>query len=87
MSSPGLPKALGLPATRLSELLIETNDNLKYSETAHHGFLSLELTPDNAIAEFHRISSVSEKQFTSAGSDKFLIQNHPKISGIEIKPV
>jgi alkaline phosphatase D len=86
ISSPGLSKALGVPATRLSELLLETNDNLKYSETAHHGFLSLELTPDKAVAEFHRISGVSEKQFTSAGSDKFLIQDHPKTSGIEIKP-
>jgi alkaline phosphatase D len=86
ISSPGLSKALGVPAPRLSELLLETNDNLKYSETAHHGFLSLELTSEKAVAEFHRISGVSEKQFTSAGSDKFLIQDHPKISGIEIKP-
>lgn len=86
ISSPGLPKALGLPAQRLGELLLEANDNLKYSETGHHGFLCLELTPETAEAEFHRISTVAEKTFTSAGSDKFTIQDHPDIKGIAMKP-
>lgn len=87
ISSPGLPEALGLEAKRLSRLLMETNTNLRYSETAHRGYLTLELTAQSAIAEFHRISTVTSKKYQSAGTDRFAIVKREEGRGIELKPI
>ncbi|MEM7359426.1 MAG: alkaline phosphatase D family protein [Pseudomonadota bacterium] len=85
ITSPGLPEAIGMTADRLTELLFQANANLRYSETAHHGYLSLTLTADSATAEFHRISTISEQAYQSAGSDSLSLRRRDAGKGIELQ--
>lgn len=87
ISSPGLPEAIGVNAARLSSLMREANPNLRYSEPAHRGFLTLELTKENATAEFHQVSTITEKTFSTSSNDQFQITSRAQNTGIELKKV
>jgi len=84
ISSPGLPESLGIKASRLDDLLVNTNDNLQYSETGHRGYLSLDITADQVKAEFHKISTVKSKKYKYVGKDSYVVQQRSSGKGIEL---
>jgi alkaline phosphatase D len=87
ISSPGLPEAIGMKAARLSSLMYAANPNLRYSETAHRGFLTLELSKEKATAKFHQISTITERTFSETSKDQFRIVPRAPNKGLQIKPV
>jgi len=87
ISSPGISEALGIEARHLSEMLVEANSNLYYSETGHRGYLSVELTPEKVNAQFHHISTVDDRVFDSVGTDRFEVTKRNSGNGVELKKV
>lgn len=84
ISSPGLPESLGIKSTKLDNLLLQTNDNLQYSETGHRGYLTLDITSDQVKAEFHKISTVKSKKYKYVGKDTYIVKRRSEGKGIEL---
>lgn len=62
VTSPGFEGYLpSIPADRMARDLVAANPQLKWAETAHRGYMALELTPQRATSEYRFLSSIREK--------------------------
>jgi phosphodiesterase/alkaline phosphatase D-like protein len=71
----------------MSEMLVDTNENLQYSQTANRGYLSVKLTHEKVDTQFHYISTVEDKVFESAGTDRFEVTKRNSGKGVQLKKV
>ena len=82
-----MPESFGIKSSKLDNLLVQTNDNLQYSETGHRGYLTLDITSDQVKAEFHKISTVKSKKYKYSGKDSYLITRRINGRGIELNSI
>lgn len=69
VTSPGIESYLpGASPDVAAKALIETNAQLKWTDTAHRGYMTVALSPDRATATWHFLDTVRQKSIAMAGS-------------------
>ena len=87
ITSPSIAESLSIEPDRISEMLIDSNENLQYSQTANRGYLSVKLTHEKVDTQFHYISTIEDKVFQSAGIDRFEVVKRDSGKGVQLKKV
>ena len=71
VTSPGLESYLGaIPPQDLSRAIVGHNAGLKFADTSQRGYMVVELTPDNAIAEFRFLGTIRQRSTRLAGTKR-----------------
>ncbi len=68
VTSPGLESYLGGLGARMAGLLVDANRQLKWTDTSHRGYFTLELTPERATAEYRFMAGVKTRSTALAGT-------------------
>ncbi len=62
VTSPGFESfAKGIAPDKVAGGLLSENDTLKWTDTSHRGYMSVMLTPDSAVANFHKLDTVGTR--------------------------
>jgi len=70
ISSPGMEEYLAaLAPAQTQQIFMGVVDDLKYAETARRGFLLMRFTPTEASGQWHYVSTVKSRHYTTAKSD------------------
>jgi len=71
VSSPGFESYLSsVPPSRMAQLLVETNDELKWADTSNRGYMVVELTPTTATTEYRFLSGIRQRSTQLAGAKR-----------------
>ncbi len=71
VTSPGFTESLALPAKTIEARLKAGNSNIRYSNVADRGYLTLRLSQTEAKVTYERISGISSRSYQLSGSDQF----------------
>ncbi|WP_022694247.1 alkaline phosphatase D family protein [Ponticaulis koreensis] len=63
VTSPGM--GTSAPIDRLGQLMADANDDVVWYDPFGHGYTMLKLTPEKATADYHKVSTVLEREFTT----------------------
>ena len=75
VSSPGFESYLAfLPPADLAAALVETNQGLKWADTAQRGYMVVELTPARATTEYRFTGSARQRSTRLAGTRRIAAQ-------------
>jgi len=68
VSSPGFEAyTRGISPSVVASEVIRTNHQLKWTDTAHRGYMTVTLTPEKAVATWHLLDTVQAKSIALAG--------------------
>jgi alkaline phosphatase D len=71
VSSPGFESYLAMvPPAALAALLVGTNEELKWADTAQRGYMTVELTPTRATTEYRFVAGIRERSTRLAGTKR-----------------
>ncbi|MAI90082.1 alkaline phosphatase D family protein [Ponticaulis sp.] len=63
VTSPGMGSSF--PIERLGELYADANEDVVWYDPFGHGFTLLTLTPERAVADYYKVSTIREREFTT----------------------
>ncbi|VAV92276.1 Alkaline phosphatase [hydrothermal vent metagenome] len=70
VTSPGLESYLsGAKPDMAARALVETNDQLQWTDTSNRGYMTVSLTPDMATSTWHFLDSIRKKSVVMKGSE------------------
>jgi alkaline phosphatase D len=71
VSSPGFENYLSfVPPANLASALVNTNEGLKWADTAQRGYMVVELTPTRATTEYRFVEGIRQRSTTLAGTKR-----------------
>lgn len=74
VSSPGMEEYLAsLSPAQTQQIFKGVVDDLKYADTARRGFMVVRFTPSEASAQWHYVSTVKSRQYTTSASEAFRV--------------
>ncbi|MEZ5710348.1 MAG: alkaline phosphatase D family protein [Blastomonas sp.] len=69
VTSPGLEGYVRTKAAdEVAAALVATNPQLRWTDTSHRGYLTVQLTPERATASWHKLRTIRERDTALAGS-------------------
>lgn len=75
VSSPGFERYLSMvPPAALAQMLVGTNDELKWADTAQRGYMTVELTPARATTEYRFVSGIRQRSTQLAGTQRIVTE-------------
>lgn len=80
VSSPGFESYLsGFPPAALAGVLVQTNEELKWTDTSQRGYMVLDLTPEEATSEWRFTASTKTRSTQIVGTHKEATKPRPDI--------
>lgn len=71
VSSPGFESYLAqVPPDRMASLVVEANPELKWADTSHRGYMTVELTPTRATTEYRFLAGIRQRSAQLAGTKR-----------------
>ncbi len=71
VTSPGLESYLGaIPSDQLAQSMVGHNAGLKFADTSQRGYMTIELTPEQAVCEFRYVETVRTRRTRLASTHR-----------------
>ncbi len=75
VTSPGMEEATpGYDPLRIADSLVRASPTLRWCDASHRGYMTLDLTPQRAVSEWHFLQGVARPDLTLAGTHRLAVR-------------